>query len=105
MAMWSIWFSAFPVGDTHINSIWEKTKTAIIETCKETIGYVQHKRKKWMSGETWARVEERRQAKQKVLNATKSTLEMLVCRVWYYHPLRYSMNFVVRIPICRLWSR
>lgn len=66
-------FSALPIldnADQDINSIWEKTKTAIIETCKETIGYVQHKRKKWMSDETWARVEERRQAKQKVLNAT-----------------------------------
>jgi hypothetical protein len=66
-------FSALPIldnADQDINSIWEKTKTAIIETCKETIGYVQHKRKKLMSDETWARVEERRQAKQKVLNAT-----------------------------------
>ena len=66
-------FSALPIldnADQDINSIWEKTKTAIIETCKETIGYEQHKRKKWMSDETWARVEERRQAKQKVLNAT-----------------------------------
>jgi gas vesicle protein len=60
-----------------INSIWEKTKTAIIETCKETIGYVQHNQKKWMSDETWARVEERRQAKQKVLNATTRSQKCL----------------------------
>ena len=66
-------FSALTIldnADQDINSIWEKTKTAIIETYKETIGYVQHKWKKWMSDETWARVEKRRQAKQKVLNAT-----------------------------------
>ena len=56
-------FSALPLLDNvdqDINSIWGKTKTAIIETCKETIGYVQHKRKIWMSDGTWARVEERR---------------------------------------------
>jgi hypothetical protein len=67
-------FSVLPILDNvdqDINSIWEKTKTAIIETYKETIGYVQHKRKKWMSDGTWARLEERRQAKQKVLNATR----------------------------------
>ena len=58
--------------DQDINSIWGKKQTVIIETGKETIGYVQHKRKKWMSDEKWARVEERRQAKQKVLNATRS---------------------------------
>jgi hypothetical protein len=53
-----------------VNEIMEKTKTAIIKTCKETIGYVQHNWKKWMSDEIWARVEERRQAKQKALNVT-----------------------------------
>jgi exonuclease III len=55
-------FSALTIldnADHDINSIWEKTKTAIIETCKETIGYVQHNQKKWMSDETWASVEER----------------------------------------------
>ena len=63
-------FSALPILDNvdqDISSIWGKTKTAIIETYKETIGYVQHKRKKCMSDGTWARLEERRQAK---LNAT-----------------------------------
>ena len=51
-------FSALTIldnADQDTNSIWEKTKTAIIETCKETIGYVQHKRTKWMSDETWSR--------------------------------------------------
>ena len=65
-------FSALPILDNvdqDISSIWGKTKTVIIETYKETIGYVQHKRKKCMSDGTWARLEER-QAKQKALNAT-----------------------------------
>ena len=69
--MFCVCVIGFVVTLDDINNIWGKTKTAIIETCKETIGYVQHKWKKWMSDETWARVEERRQAKQKVLNATR----------------------------------
>jgi hypothetical protein len=50
-----------------------------------SIGYVQHKRKKWMSGETWARVEERRQAKHKVLNATKKSQKRYAQRFLPFH--------------------
>ncbi|CAC5416958.1 unnamed protein product [Mytilus coruscus] len=53
-----------------INDTWEQAKNVILETCEETLGYMQYKRKNWMSDDTWVKVEERRKAKEKVLNAT-----------------------------------
>ena len=53
-----------------INSTWEHTKDAIISTCEETLGYIQHNRKQWISEKTWETICERRQDKERILNAT-----------------------------------
>ena len=45
-------------------------KNEILETCEEKIIYLQYKRKNWRSDEIWIKVEERRKAKEKVLDAT-----------------------------------
>ena len=56
--------------DEDINSTWEHTKDAIITTCEETLGYIQHNRKQWISEKTWETICERRQDKERILNAT-----------------------------------
>ncbi|VDI60697.1 Hypothetical predicted protein [Mytilus galloprovincialis] len=58
------------IEENDINNTWEQTKNVILETCEETLGYMQYKHKNWMSDNTWVKVEERRIAKEKVLNAT-----------------------------------
>ncbi|CAG2203759.1 unnamed protein product [Mytilus edulis] len=62
--------SDLDIEENDINNTWEQTKNVILETCEETLGYMQYKRKNWMSDNTWVKVEERRIAKEKVLNAT-----------------------------------
>ncbi|CAG2247382.1 unnamed protein product [Mytilus edulis] len=62
--------SDLDIEENDINNTWEQTKNVILETCEETLGYMQYKRKNWMSDNTWVKVEERRKAKEKVLNAT-----------------------------------
>ncbi|CAG2212371.1 unnamed protein product [Mytilus edulis] len=61
--------SDLDIEENDINNTWEQTKNVILETCEETLGYMQYKRKNWMSDNTWVKVEERRKAKEKVLNA------------------------------------
>ena len=46
---------------------WERSKQALLETCQETLGFIQHKRKTWISDDTWNKIEERRIIKEKVL--------------------------------------
>ncbi|CAG2251701.1 unnamed protein product [Mytilus edulis] len=58
------------IEENDINNTWEQTNNVILETCEETLGYMQYKHKNWMSDNTWVKVEERRIAKEKVLNAT-----------------------------------
>ncbi|VDI73809.1 Hypothetical predicted protein [Mytilus galloprovincialis] len=62
-------FSAISDLDIEENDI-NNTQNVILETCEETLGYMQYKRKNWMSDNTWVKVEERRKAKENVLNAT-----------------------------------
>ena len=50
-----------------INLAWERSKQALLETCQETLGFIQHKRKNWISDDTWNKIEERRILKEKVL--------------------------------------
>ena len=51
----------------NINLAWERSKQALQETCQETLGFIQHKRKNWISDDTWNKIEERRILKEKVL--------------------------------------
>ena len=52
-----------------INSTWELTRDAIIKTCEETLGFIQQNRKRWISEKTWETICERRQDKERILNA------------------------------------
>ena len=53
-----------------VNTAWELTRDSIIKSCKDTVGFVQLNRKKWMSEETWQKVNHRHKLKEKGLNAT-----------------------------------
>ena len=50
-----------------MNLAWERSKQALLETCQETLGFIQHKRKNWISDDTWNKIEERRILKEKIL--------------------------------------
>ena len=56
--------------DTDVNTEWELTRDSIIKSCEDTVSYLQLNRKKWMSEETWQKVNHRRKLKEKGLNAT-----------------------------------
>jgi hypothetical protein len=56
--------------DIDIEVAWEHTKTAIVQSCEEAVGFTQQNRKRWMSDETWFKVNERRAIKEKLMNAT-----------------------------------
>ena len=48
-----------------IDLAWERSKQALLETCQETLGFIQHKRKTWISDDTWNKIEERRILKKR----------------------------------------
>ena len=50
-----------------MNLAWERSKQALQDTCQETLGFIQHIRKNWMSDDTWNKIEERRILKENVL--------------------------------------
>ena len=56
--------------DTDVNTAWELTRDSIIKSCENTVGYLQLNRKKWMSEETWQKVNHRLKLNEKGLNAT-----------------------------------
>jgi hypothetical protein len=37
--------------DIDIEVAWEHTKTAIVQSCEEAVGFTQQNRKRWMSGQ------------------------------------------------------
>jgi hypothetical protein len=41
-----------------------------VQSCEEAVGFTQQNRKRWMSDETWFKVNERRAIKEKLMNAT-----------------------------------
>ena len=51
---------------------WNRFKELYADAAKKTVGFKKKKTKKWLSAETWARIEARRKAKEKVLNAKSS---------------------------------
>ena len=51
----------------NMNLAWERSKQALQDTCQETLGFIQHIRKNWMSDDTWNKIEERRILKENVL--------------------------------------
>ena len=51
---------------------WNRFKKSYADAAKKTVGFKKKKTKKWLSAETWARIEARRKAKEKVLNAKSS---------------------------------
>ena len=67
--------------DIDIEVAWGHTKTAIVQSCEEAVGFTQQNHKRWMSDETWFKVNERRAIKEKLMNATtrqqKKTLQDL----------------------------
>lgn len=50
-----------------IQEVWEQCKEIYIGTGQEVLGNKTNGRKKWMSGETWKKIEERKSIKQKIL--------------------------------------
>jgi ABC-type xylose transport system substrate-binding protein len=52
-----------------------------VQSCEEAVGFTQQNRKRWMSDETWFKVNVRRAIKEKLMNATtrqeKKTLQDL----------------------------
>jgi len=48
---------------------WNRFKESYADAAKKTVGCKKKKTKKWLSAETWARIEARRKAKEKMLNA------------------------------------
>ncbi|CAC5372796.1 unnamed protein product [Mytilus coruscus] len=55
--------------ETNINTAWEMTRDSIVQSCEETVGYLQQNCKQWMSENKWKIVNERRQVIEKVLTA------------------------------------
>ena len=51
---------------------WNRFKESYAAVAKKTVGFKKKKTKKWLSAETWARIEARRKAKEKMLNAKSS---------------------------------
>ena len=51
---------------------WNRFKESYAAAAKKTVGFKKKKTKKWLSAETWARMEVRREAKEKMLNAKSS---------------------------------
>ena len=51
---------------------WNRFKESYAEAAKKAVGFKKEKTKKWLSTETWARIEARREAKEKMLNAKSS---------------------------------
>ena len=51
---------------------WNRFKESYAAAAKKTVGFKKKKTKKWLSAETWVRIEARRKAKEKMLNAKSS---------------------------------
>ena len=51
---------------------WNRFKESYADAAKKTVGFKKKKTKKWLSAETWARLEVRRKTKEKLLNAKSS---------------------------------
>ena len=57
----------------NIETQWKCLQTAIIESAKNTVGFIQKEKKPWISNSTWSKIQERKQAKMNVL-AARSTI-------------------------------
>ena len=51
---------------------WNRVKESYAAAAKKTVGLKKKKTKEWLSTETWARIEARGKAKEKMLNAKSS---------------------------------
>ena len=54
---------------------WNRFKESYADAAKKAVGFKKKKTKKWLSAETWARIEARRKVKEKMLN-TKSSRQI-----------------------------
>ena len=52
---------------------WKRIKESYADVAKKAVGFKKKKTKKWLSAETWDRIEARRKAKVKMLNAKSSS--------------------------------
>ena len=55
-----------------VQGSWNRFKESYAAAAKKTVGFKKKKTKKWLSAETWARIEARRKGKEKMLNAKSS---------------------------------
>ena len=58
--------------DHDVDSKWNTIKSIYCETAKHVVGYRRKKKKEWLTPDTWQKIEEREQLKNKLFN-TKST--------------------------------
>ncbi|XP_068712999.1 craniofacial development protein 2-like [Montipora foliosa] len=54
--------------ETGVEDIWQSVKNIYMETGKEVLGYPNMKRKEWISADTWALAEERKELKKQLLS-------------------------------------
>ena len=57
---------------------WNRIKESYADAAKKAVGFKKKKTKKWLSAETWANIEARRKAKEKMLKAKPSRQVELV---------------------------
>lgn len=88
-----------PESINDIDSQWNTVKNAFITASEETLGDVPRHRKEWMSDELWAKIEERRLAKDRMMRqklrsntTTYSTLEREVKRLAKRDQQRWTNN-------------
>jgi Spy/CpxP family protein refolding chaperone len=65
-----------------IEEIWNATKSALIKTTEEVIGYRERDRKEWMSSGTWDMIKQRKEAKMKLNMAKRRQQKMQKSQIY-----------------------
>ena len=58
-----------------VDASWLKLETVYKEASKKHLGYKERKKKEWIQEDTWDAMEERRNAKKKVLDVKSARLK------------------------------
>lgn len=61
--------------EDNISNQYELIKKTCLNTAKDTLGFQTKKNKEWMSEDTWKKIEERKEIKQKILNSRSTRIQ------------------------------
>ena len=61
--------------EDNISNQYELIKETYLNTAKDTLGFQTKNNKEWMSEDTWKKIEERNEIKQKILNSRSTRLQ------------------------------